>query len=154
MKRLSFVVALTAVALGLAGCQSTPEPPDADAVSSWMQEQSASDRPDSLATMAGAPTIASSSPSAEDAEGIAVDFASAVNVTAVEFSCFGEERMSVSVEVRGAAETRSTGADDLVCADSPHLLTHALEDALRVDATSTSEYGLGAWSVVVLGDEQ
>ncbi|MFB7249130.1 hypothetical protein [Microbacterium sp. NPDC056234] len=152
MKRLLSLLVIAVLGAGLTGCKSVPQPPDPDAVSEWIQEQSASDRP-GLATMAGAPRNASG-PTTEGEESITVDFASATSVTGVEFSCFGEESMSVAFELRGAAETRSTGSDDLVCADSPHLLPEALDGVIGVSVSGTSEHGSGAWSVVVLGEEQ
>lgn len=152
MKRLLPVIAISVLGLGLVACQSASPQPGADEVSTWLQGQTAADRPDALAAMSGGATV--DSERSDEGTGIAVDFESEERVTGIEFSCFGEEKMSVAVELRGATQTRSDGTDDLVCADSPHMLPDPFEGAIRVSAVGMSERGVGAWSVVVLGQTQ
>ena len=150
MKKVSGGLAVALAALALTGC-SAAQPPDPDAVQSWLEEQAETGddaarlsglavKPDDTRTLDGA--IAAG-------EAVRMDFASPKDVTSVEFECFGAETMDASVYYQAGSSHVGTGGSDVRCADGPIAIDVGEAPLSAIAASGINDDGFGAWSVTV-----
>lgn len=138
----------------LSGCSAAPEV-DPDAVQEWMATQQSVDVPGALASMSA---VASALSETTDAEGITATFEEPHPVSTVLFACFGPKMMSADVTLdRGSADegtvTQSIRADDLLCDGEPQEIDMTMDAVTAVTTNGLSADAVGAWSVVVLGED-
>lgn len=150
------LVGLTGLVLvtGLTAC-ATPSV-DTEALDAWQERMSDLELPsDGLATMQGA-TRPSDAESPRD-EGITATLPHPAAVTTIEFSCFGEGSMSLSITSSGPESGAGATTDPLACAESPHdlgrvgIATGA--GITSINASVTGSDRESAWRVVVHGDD-
>jgi hypothetical protein len=134
-------------ACALAGCAAlAPPPPDDAAVQDWMQQQS-----DDAGENDGVMTSLVGNGPASGEEGTRMDFGGPTDLSAIEFSCFGDDAMTVAISSSSGEQGSATELKDLRCDESPHHLEKSLPtsslDSFSANASST--HGYGAWSVVL-----
>ncbi|MFE6736467.1 hypothetical protein [Microbacterium sp. NPDC057650] len=147
MRRMLAGLMIAAGACALAGCAAfAPPPPDDAEVQEWMQQQS-----DDAGANVGMMASSAGSAPASDEEGVTLAFESPTDVTSIEFSCFGDDEMSVTVSVLSGDQGGSTGIENLRCDESPHRLEKSIptSDLDSISANASSTHGYGAWSVVL-----
>lgn len=134
----------------LTGC-SGPTEPNTDEVQEWLGAWDDADvGPDALGMVAGLPTA--DGDGVVD-EGITLGSLGGVTVTSIEFSCFGEQTMSVEYSIVSDTESKGVRVDDLACDDSPHPIAVSAEDVTDVRVNGFSPRGLGAWAAVPRGQD-
>ena len=138
---------IAAGACALTGCAAFAPPPSDDAdVQEWMQQQS-----DEAGENDGVMTGLAGSAPASDEEGTRMDFASPTDLSAIEFSCFGDDAMSVAISSSSGDQGEGVEIKDLRCDESPHRLDKSIgtRDLDSFSANATSAHGYGAWSIVL-----
>lgn len=130
--------------VALTGCSAAAEP-NPDEVSEWIGSWDES-IPNSIGVLAG---MATKQSNAHPGEGASMSELDAVDASTIEFSCFGEETMSVDYTVETEPTAMNRVEEDLVCDDSPHVLSRDVVGITAVTANGISPTGLGAWAVVV-----
>lgn len=143
-----------AIIVGLAAC-ATPDV-DVDALDAWREKASSAELPsDAVAAMSGTVTPSDGEPVQDD--GVTVDLPDPAAVTTVEFSCFGDGTMSLSVTSSGPDSGAGFTTDPLLCGESPHDLGRVgIAGGVGITSitVSVSEADReSAWWVVVHGDD-
>lgn len=136
----------TVVLAGLiVGCTAGQAPVRSEQAQAWLDQLDFGDE-GMVATFSGGPSL-----DFDAGETIGVGYDPVAQVTSAEFSCFGEERMSVELWVEGVESATTLREEDLLCEASPHTIEIAMEAVDGVRANAVSADGTGAWAVVVRG---
>lgn len=152
-------LAVAATVLALCGC--APDDPDPAEVDAWQSETglAAESGDDVLAVLTG---VIPRDLELSDGVQVTTDFDTPVTVSTVQFSCFGEGTMTLSIStIGGEGDSTSTayGSDPFACADSPHTLS-ADDIAIggwsvsRLEAAGGENDRASAWVVAVHGTEE
>ena len=150
MNKASGGLAIALAAIALTGC-SAAQPPDPDAVQSWLEKQTAGD--DEAAHLSGLAVKPDDSRTLDGAiaagEAVRIDFESPKAVTSVEFECFGAQTMDASVYYQAGSDHVGTGDTDVRCADGPITILVGEAPLSAIAASGINDDGFGAWSVTV-----
>lgn len=139
MRRITaFTLVAAGLGLALVGCTSEP-PQDAETEAAMQQWSSTleADLPGDVTTIGGAPSY-------EDApltDSTRVDFESPATFERLEFSCFGDGTMSLSVRGDAASGTTSSTIENMQCAKSPHMVEMSMIGTDPLNHLSASGYG-------------
>ncbi|WP_146244231.1 hypothetical protein [Curtobacterium sp. MCBD17_032] len=155
VRRGTSVLALVVAGASLlTGC--APEPVDEAALTRWTAaHQTAEDGDeDVLGVLSGQVAARDRARDVDVGGGVSMTFARHAQITAVDFSCFGDGAMTGFVVTRSGSSSRSTGVDPVACAEGVHRVR--LPATWRADVDEVS-FTVGdstrdsAWSLTVRG---
>ncbi len=144
-RRIVAAAGLIVFAGSIVGCTASQMPVRSDEAQAWLDELDV-DEEGSVAVFSGAPSL-----DFDSGDTIGVGYDPVAQVTSAEFSCFGEESMSVELWVEGSASATTLREEDLICEASPHTIEIAMDGVDAVRSNAVSPDGTGAWAVVFRG---
>lgn len=138
MRRITAsALAAAGLCLVVVGCTNGPQAPEAEAAIQRWSSSLAADLPDAVTTIGGAPSHEDAPP----AVGTRIDFDSPAVFERLEFSCFGDGTMSLSVKGDAANGTTSSTIEGMQCAESPHTIETSMIGTDPLDRLTASGYG-------------